>query len=86
MSVMKKGRKYSERRSESHGGCASAYLQLETGNTLPNQTQAQKEKEKTVRNEHVERKVVAKKKKGGKMKEQQAETKDACVICSLTFS
>lgn len=26
------------------------------------------------------------KKKGGKMKEQQAETKDACVICSLTFS
>lgn len=44
MSVMKKGRKYRERRSESQGRCASAYLRLETGNTLPQQRQPQKEK------------------------------------------
>lgn len=45
MSVMKKGREYRERRSISHGRCSSAYLKLETGNTLPNQRDTSKKKQ-----------------------------------------
>lgn len=61
MSVMKKGREYRERRSVSHGRCGSTYLKLETGNTLPHQRDNSKKKQYkkcTVRNGHMERKVV----------------------------
>lgn len=44
MSVMKKGREYREQRRISHGRCSSAYLKLETGNTLPNQRDNSKKK------------------------------------------